>query len=164
MSKIQQILSAYPAEAGMKPQQLAKVIDKLYECAGVCLACADACTAETDPKMIAMSAKCMRLDNDCSDLCTVAARILTRQTGYDAPTTFAVIDAVRASLRACADACAEMEKSEHCQTCAQVCRDTEKLLTRVVKEMQAAGGNTDYPTEPPSATTPVGKELAGSRR
>ncbi|MEU2266169.1 hypothetical protein ABZ568_06970 [Streptomyces olindensis] len=72
-------------------------MDKLYECAGVCLTCADAAAAEQDPEKIVMSIKCVRLDNDCADLCTVAARILARQTGYDAPTTMAIIEATAPS-------------------------------------------------------------------
>ncbi len=162
MSKIQQVLEAYPADTGLKPQRLSKIVDKLYECAGVCLACADACAAEPDPKMVAMGAKAIRMNNDASDLCTVAARILTRQTGYDAPTTFAVIEAVRAALRATGDACDEMSDMEHCRACAAVCRDTEKQLGKLVKEMESDSGGGGYATEPPSATTPAGKQLVGA--
>jgi hypothetical protein len=162
MSQIEKVLSAYPAQTGLRPRLLADAVDKLYECAGVCLACADACSAEQDPQMIAMSAKCMRMDHDCSDLCTVAARVLTRQTGYDAPTTMAVIEAVRAALRACADACAEMQDMEHCQVTAQVCRQTEEFLGELVQQMQSGESGDAYPDEPPSATAPAGAAMAES--
>lgn len=162
MSKIEKVLAAYPAPTGLRPRRLADAADRLYECAGVCLACADACSAEQNPEMIAMSAKCMRMDHDCSDLCIVAARVLTRQTGYDAPTTMAVVEAVRAALRACADACTEMQDMEHCQITAQVCRQTEEFLGELVQEMQSGGGQHDSRSEPPSATAPAGAAMTGS--
>ena len=161
MSRIEQVLMTYPAETGLEPRRIAEAVDRLYECAGVCLACADACSAETDPHMLGMSVKCIRADNDCADLCTVAARVVTRQTGYDAPTTFAVIEATRAALRACADACAEMASMDHCRICAETCRETEALLGTLVEAMRARGGTDAYPTEPPSATTPAGAAMHG---
>lgn len=167
MSKIQQMLSTYPADTGMAPQKLAKAVDKLYEAAGVCTSCADACSAEQDPAMLAMSTKCMRMDQDCADICTTTARVLARQTGYDAPTTMALLEACMAALRACGDACGEMTEHEHCTVCASVCRDTEKMLAKMAKEMQSsaaeAGSADGYSTEKPSMTTPAGKELAGAK-
>lgn len=155
MSRIADALGAYPAETGLDIARLADAVDRLYECAGVCLACADACSAETDPQMIVKSLKCRRMDQDCADLCTVAARVIARQTGYDAPTTFAVVDATRAALRACADACDEMGEMDHCALCATVCRETEQMLGSLLDAMW--GTRTDaYPLEPPSATTPAG--------
>lgn len=161
MSSITKMLEAYPAETGLEPRVLAEAVDKLYECAGVCLACADACTAETDPAMIAMSLKCIRTDLDCADICTVAARVITRQTGYDAATTIAVIEAARASLRACEAACDEMADMAHCAICADACRGTEALLGRLAERMAGAGTDA-YPTEPPSATTPAGAGMSGT--
>lgn len=161
MSRIEQVLTTYPARTGLEPRVLAEAADKLYECAGGCLECADACAAETDPHMLGMSVKCMRMDNDCADLCTVAARVIARQTGYDAPTTIAVVEATRAALRACGDACAEMASMDHCRICAESCRETEALLGRLVEAMNARGGTDAYPTEPPSATTPAGAALHG---
>ncbi len=112
MSLVEKLLDAYPAETGMPPRLLGRAVDKLYECAGVCLTCADAAAAEQDPEKIVMSIKCVRLDNDSADLCTVAARILARQTGYDAPTTMAVIEATRTVLRAPRSAARAVHKTD----------------------------------------------------
>lgn len=161
MSRIEQMLRTYPAETGLEPRRLAEVADKLYECAGVCLACADACSAETDPHHLAMGIKCLRIDLDCADICTVAARVLARQTGYDAPTSLALIEAARTVLRACADACAEMDAMDHCRICAETCRETEQLLAGLVEAFGTRAGSTAYPAEPPSATTPAGAALHG---
>ncbi len=159
MSLTQQMLEAYPAETGMPPQLLAQAVDKLYECAGACLACADAASAEQDPQTIAMSMKCMRTDHDAADLCTVAARVLARQTGYDSPTTMAVIEATRAALRASSDACEEFKDIRYCALSAKACRETEKLLAQLVDQMTSSNASDRYPEAPPSATTPVGASM-----
>jgi hypothetical protein len=161
MSLVEKLLDAYPAETGMPPRLLGEAVDKLYECAGVCLTCADAAAAEQDPAKIVMSIKCVRLDNDCADLCTVAARILARQTGYDAPTTMAVIEATRTVLRASADACEEFRETTYFELSAKACRETERLLEQLVQQMNESEAGAGYPTSPPSATTPAGASMGG---
>ncbi|MGI5380061.1 hypothetical protein ACQEV2_38585 [Streptomyces sp. CA-251387] len=103
-----------------------------------------------------MSIKCVRLDNDCADLCTVAARILARQTGYDAPTTMAIIEATRTVLRASADAAEEFKGTPYFELSAKECRETEQLLGRLAEQMGSSDAGEGYPTSPPSATTPAG--------
>ncbi|MFE9444743.1 Rho termination factor N-terminal domain-containing protein [Streptomyces sp. NPDC006602] len=164
MSLVEKLLDAYPAETGMPPRLLGEAVDKLYECAGVCLTCADAAAAEQDPEKIVMSIKCVRLDNDCADLCTVAARILARQTGYDAPTTMAVIEATRTVLRASADAAEEFEEIPYFGLSAKACRETEKLLDQLVQQMDSSEAAEGYPTSPPSATTPAGASMNSGAR
>ncbi|MFJ8467800.1 Rho termination factor N-terminal domain-containing protein [Streptomyces swartbergensis] len=164
MSLVEKLLDAYPAETGMPPRLLGEAVDKLYECAGVCLTCADAAAAEQDPEKIVMSIKCVRLDNDCADLCTVAARILARQTGYDAPTTMAVIEATRTVLRASADAAEEFKEIPYFGLSAKACRETEKLLEKLVDQMNSSEAAEGYPTSPPSATTPAGASMDSGAR
>ncbi len=163
MSLVEKLLDAYPAETGMPPRLLGRAVDKLYECAGVCLTCADAAAAEQDPEKIVMSIKCVRLDNDSADLCTVAARILARQTGYDAPTTMAVIEATRTVLRASADAAEEFTEIPYFELSARACRETEQLLGELVEQMNTSEAGERYPTSPPSATTPAGAFMSGER-
>ncbi|MEU2281114.1 Rho termination factor N-terminal domain-containing protein [Streptomyces sp. NPDC013178] len=161
MSLVEKLLDAYPAVTGMPPRLLGEAVDKLYECAGVCLTCADAAAAEQDPEKIVMSIKCVRLDNDAADLCTVAARILARQTGYDAPTTMAIIEATRTVLRASADAAEEFRETTYFELSAKACRETERLLEQLVQQMNESGAAEGYPTSPPSATTPAGAAMGG---
>ncbi|MFD5127605.1 Rho termination factor N-terminal domain-containing protein [Streptomyces olindensis] len=160
----EKLLDAYPAETGMPPRILGEALDKLYECAGVCLTCADAAAAEQDPEKIVMSIKCVRLDNDCADLCTVAARILARQTGYDAPATMAIIEATRTVLRASADAAEEIKGTPYFELSARACRETERLLGQLVEQMGSSEAGEGYPTSPPSATTPAGASMSGGTR
>ncbi|KAF3468811.1 Rho termination factor N-terminal domain-containing protein [Streptomyces sp. Tu 3180] len=161
MSLVEKLLDAYPAETGMPPKMLGEAVDKLYECAGVCLTCADAAAAEQDPEKIVMSIKCVRLDNDCTDLCTVAARILARQTGYDAPTTMAIIETTRTVLRASADAAEEFKGTPYFELSAKECRETEQLLGRLAEQMGSSDAGEGYPASPPSATTPAGASMGG---
>ncbi|MET9432459.1 MULTISPECIES: Rho termination factor N-terminal domain-containing protein [unclassified Streptomyces] len=161
MSLAEKLLDAYPAETGLPPKVLSQAVDKLYECAAACLSCADSAAAEQDPEKIAMAVKCMRSSNDCADLCTVAARVLTRQTGYDAPTTMAVLDATRTVLRASGQACEELGDAKYCELSAKACRDTEKLLGKMMERIRATGGVGGYPESPPSATTPAGAARGG---
>ncbi|CAL9286837.1 Rho termination factor N-terminal domain-containing protein [Streptomyces sp. SudanB52_2052] len=111
-----------------------------------------------------MSIKCVRLDNDCADLCTVAARILARQTGYDAPTTMAIIEATRTVLRASADAAEEIKGTPYFELSARACRETERLLGQLVEQMGSSEAGEGYPTSPPSATTPAGASMSGGTR
>jgi hypothetical protein len=164
MSLVEKLLDAYPAETGMPPRILGQAVDKLYECAGVCLTCADAAAAEQDPDKIVLSIKCVRLDNDCADLCTVAARILARQTGYDAPTTKAVIEATRTVLRASADAAEEFRETPYFDLSAKACRETEQLLGELVEQMTSSTAGEGYPTSPPSATTPAGASMGSETK
>lgn len=159
MSMVEKVLEAYPAEPGLPPKLLAQAVDKLYECAGACLACADAAAAEQDPQKIAMSVKCMRTDHDCADLCTVAARVLARQTGYDAPTTMAVVEATRTVLRASCEACEELKDLKYAELSAKVSRETDQLLGELVEKMRSSEGAGGYPSQPPSATTPAGAAM-----
>jgi len=107
-----------------------------------------------------MSIKCMRTDHDCADQCTVAARVLARQTGYDAPTTMAVIEATRTVLRASCDACEELADTPYTQLSAKACRETEKLLGKLTEQMRSSKGSEDFPESPPSATTPAGAVMS----
>jgi hypothetical protein len=73
-----------------------------------------------------MLARCIRLNNDCADLCTATARILSRQTEPDAAVIRAAIDACAAACAACARECEQHGKHmEHCRICAEACRTCE---------------------------------------
>ncbi|MFF8606830.1 Rho termination factor N-terminal domain-containing protein [Streptomyces sp. NPDC015346] len=155
-SLTKKVLDAYPAEAGLPPTLLAEGVDKLYECAGVCLACADSAAGESDSEKIAHSVKCMRANNDTADLCTVTARVLARQTGYDSPTTKNLVEATRSALIASADACQEFQETDYFALAARACRETEEMLADLLRQMEE-GSSADYAKEPPSATTPAGR-------
>ena len=97
-----QMLQAHPRRTVVDETALLACLEACLKCAQSCISCADACSAEADPKMLA---KCVRLDQDCADLCAVTARILTRQTETDASVVRSVLEACAVACAACATEC-----------------------------------------------------------
>ena len=121
MQTVQTMIQTHPAETGVDRDQLARVVDLLLACSAACTVCADACLAE---EHVADMRRCIRGDLDCADVCAATARVLSRQTAYDADVTRATLQACVAACRACAEECAShAEMHEHCRVCAQACRD-----------------------------------------
>ncbi len=89
----------------------------LTECAAACHMCLDACLGEGDVKMMT---KCIRLDLDCAEICTMIAAFVARSSEHASHL-----------LAECAEICgkcaAECEKHDmdHCQECARACRKCE---------------------------------------
>jgi hypothetical protein len=123
MSTTKQMLDAYPRDFNVDADLLVRCIDACYECTQTCTACADDCLSEDS---VADLIKCIRLDDDCADACYATARIVSRQTEYDANVTRSVLEACVTVCRACADECERHVHMEHCQICARVCRACEQ--------------------------------------
>ncbi len=94
-----------------------QLIAALNKCAAECNHCATACLDEQDVKMLA---KCIKLDIDCAQICSLTASLIARGSEHG-----------KHLLKECAevcDACAtECEKHagmgmEHCRVCAEACR------------------------------------------
>jgi len=94
-----------------------QLIVALNNCATECNHCATACLDEQDVKMLA---KCIKLDIDCADICSLTASLIARSSEHG-----------KHLLKECAevcDACAtecEMHAKmgmEHCKNCAEACR------------------------------------------
>ncbi len=116
--------------------ELRSLVRACFECVFACTACADACLAENQPHMLN---RCIRLNQDCADMCAAVARLLSRQTEPD-------WDVLRAGLGACAtfcEACArECERHapmhKHCAACAAACRKCMELCTGLTGRAGAA--------------------------
>ncbi len=134
MSYVKPMLDTHPRDLSVDADVLTRCVEACYECAQACSACADACLGE---EAIAPLVKCIRLNDDCADICLAAGRVVNRQTEYDA-------DVARAILRACATACHscgdECERHahmhEHCRIGAEACRRCEQAC----QELLAAAG------------------------
>ncbi len=130
MTPALEMLRATPAPTGFDQQALADAIDAASACSQVCTACADACLAEDG---VAELRRCIRLDLDCADICLATARVLSRQTAYDAAVTYAQLEACVAACRACAEACEEHAgMHEHCRVCAEACRRCEAACSALL--------------------------------
>lgn len=121
---ISAMLDSHPAASTVDRAKLTECIEACLGCAQACTACADACLAED---MVAELRTCIRTDLDCADLCATTARVLSRQTGFDAGPVRALLEACRTACRTCGDECAgHAEMHEHCRVCAEACRRCEQ--------------------------------------
>ena len=128
-----QMVETYPAEINLDRSKLAAAIDALIACSEACTACADACLSE---EMVAELRKCIRTNLDCADICGVAARVLSRHTGYDANISRALLQACVVACRSCADECGQhAEMHEHCRICADACRACEQACQELLAAM-----------------------------
>jgi hypothetical protein len=134
MTLTEQMLNAHPADLGsIDKNLLTRCIEACIECAQVCTACADACLSE---EMVDQLRSCIRTDLDCADICAVTGRVLSRQTGYDANLTRAVLEACRTACRSCGDEWSQhAEMHDHCRICADACRACEQACTDLLTSL-----------------------------
>ncbi|MGI4750702.1 MAG: four-helix bundle copper-binding protein [Janthinobacterium lividum] len=97
----------------MENQKYQDLIQKLLNCTLACENCATACLDEEDVKMMVA---CIKLDRDCADICSLAARLLQRDS--DIALQFLLL--CEEICRKCAAECTQHEH-EHCQKCAEAC-------------------------------------------
>lgn len=94
------------------------VIQALTDCAAACEACSSACLDEAE---VTPMAHCIEACRDCADLCSLAARLLLRDS-----------EMARSLLLVCAEACkhcaavCSQHTHEHCQSCAAACTACEQ--------------------------------------
>jgi hypothetical protein len=66
MHHMQQMISTHPQVQGNTNEALIRCLEECYSCAQTCISCADACLAED---MVDQLRQCIRLNQDCADLC-----------------------------------------------------------------------------------------------
>lgn len=134
MDRIRSLFSAHPTPASNAGSQAFDLVRATAECAAVCIACADACLEEEN---VVELRKCIRLNQDCADMCAVTGRLVSRPGHQDPDALRAQIDACATICRACAAECEEhAAEMEHCRICAEACRACaeacEQMLGAVV--------------------------------
>ena len=143
MSHAREMLEAAPDHVDLGVAEVAAAIEGCLDAAQACTACADACLGEAD---VAALRACIGLDLDCADVCGATARVLSRQTRYDA---FLVQRLLHACVRACRSCSEECERHaahhRHCAICTDACRSCERaclvlLDAEAFEELQALAG------------------------
>ena len=120
-----QMLETYPRDFNVDRDALVKCIEACAACSQACTQCADDCLSEEG--RLEDLAKCIRSNLDCADVCATTARIISRQTEYDANVTRAILEACIVACRTCGDECERHgEHMEHCRVCAKECRSCEE--------------------------------------
>lgn len=89
------------------------LIQQLLDCAITCEACATACLNEEN---VTGMRQCIRLDRDCADICTLAARLLQRDSAI-ARQYLLLCEEI---CRMCAEECGRHDH-DHCRRCAEAC-------------------------------------------
>src|SRR5262249_21957093 len=115
--QVREMISSHPGVRGNVNDALIQCIEECFSCTQMCISCADACLAEQDPSQLR---QCIRLDQDCADICLATGKVASRRTGSNEQT-------LRAMLGICASICglcaAECEKHasmhQHCKTCGE---------------------------------------------
>jgi hypothetical protein len=97
----------------MALQHYESCIRACLDCAQACEHCAASCLGEVD---VAAMAECIRLDQDCSVICFMAAKFMSRGSQFAA-------DLCRLCAEVCT-ACGEecrRHDFDHCRECADAC-------------------------------------------
>lgn len=129
-----EMLDTHPWSGDVDRDVLARCIGECFACSQTCTSCADACLSED---MVAELRKCIRLNLDCADICATTGAVLTRQTGYDAPTTKAQLEACREACKTCAGECdRHAQMHDHCRICAEACRRCEQACEQLLGAMK----------------------------
>jgi hypothetical protein len=89
------------------------LIEQLLKCATASQICAASCLDERD---VTPMAHCIELDQDCSEICFMTAKLLIRDSEY-AYEFLAICEKV---CRHCAEVCSKHEH-QHCKKCAEEC-------------------------------------------
>jgi uncharacterized protein DUF326 len=126
MSYARQMLGTYPTDFKLHVDAavLAEVIEAASECAQACYADTDADLAE--PHLAEMVA-CIRLCQDCADICAAVAAVLSRPANWDLRVARPLLEACRAICQTCGDECQRhAPRHAHCRVCAEACRRCEQ--------------------------------------
>lgn len=127
------MLETHPRAPRLDRALLAGAIDALAACATTCTQCADACLGEADPGPMV---RCIRLNEDCADVCATTGRVIARQTELDVDVVRPLVEACLAACRACGDECeGHAEHMAHCAICRDRCRECEEACRRLLEAM-----------------------------
>ncbi|MGA9140577.1 MAG: four-helix bundle copper-binding protein [Methanocella sp.] len=99
----------------LKQDKYQKAIELCYECAESCDADANADFNEKDIKKMV---DCIKLDQDCAEVCIMTARYMSR----DSVLSEAACAMCAEICDACAEECERHKNMEHCVKTASVCR------------------------------------------
>lgn len=128
-----EMISTHPHVHGGTNDALIRCIEECYDCAQTCITCADACLGEDD---VAELVQCIRLNQDCADLCTAAGSVATRRSGSNEDVIRAVLLACELACRLCGEECQRhASMHDHCRICAEQCRACQVSCQQALQSM-----------------------------
>jgi hypothetical protein len=137
---VTEMLDTSPGRPVLTQESLIRCIEACFDCAQSCSACADACLGEPHLDMLR---RCIRLDQDCADICIATGRVLSRQQQPDARVVRALLEACLVACAASGDECAQHAKQhEHCRVCSEACRSCARACRDAIGALGAGQGST----------------------
>jgi hypothetical protein len=132
------MLSTHPMARGSVSDALTRCIEACFDCAMACNACADACLGEAN---VTMLRKCIRLNNDCADICLTTGRALSRLVEPSPRIRQSFLQACMAACIECGEECRmHAEHHEHCRVCADECARCADACQQALDTFVSAGG------------------------
>jgi hypothetical protein len=133
MSYARQMLGTYPGafKLDTDSESLAGVIDAATECAQACIADTDADLSEPH---LAEMVVCIRLCQNCADICTATAAVLSRPVNWDTHVVEPLVEACVAICASCGQECERhATRHAHCRVCAEACSRCEQACRELQK-------------------------------
>ena len=132
MTDTSEMLKASPVELPLNLDHVAAAIDACLTCEQSCTSCADSDLAEQD---IAEMSRCIALCIECSDVCGLVARSLSRTSRWD---EFVIHRLLQACVRTCTNSAEECtrhaEHHRHCAICAKACRACARACSDLLED------------------------------
>ena len=136
MQTIERMISTSPNRAAVATAGLADCVAACLECEQACIACADACLGE---KQIMDLRRCIRLNQDCADICGATARVASRLFESDPAILSAQLEACMRACATCGTECHHhASHHEHCKICAEACQRCEEHCRKALHSIGAA--------------------------
>lgn len=132
--------SSFPSEIQVSrpridPELLVAAIEACLNCEISCIACTDVCASENQGDELV---RCMRLTQDCADVCGVTARLLARLSEADETVVMAQVEACVVATAGCAAECARHALEHHqCLACAESCERCHALCLALIGKAHA---------------------------
>ena len=128
--RLEEILVTHPRQTPLAISEITSCIHSIFECADANIACADACLGQDQVQDLV---HCIRINEDCAEICEVTGKILSRQTEPDSAVVRAQLQACLAASRACAAECdRHAQQHQHCRICAEACREAEEACRKLL--------------------------------
>ncbi|MCC6145427.1 MAG: four-helix bundle copper-binding protein [Candidatus Hydrogenedentes bacterium] len=135
MSRITEMMKQHAQATSLDIKLIDECIEICFECAEVTAACADICLGS--PEVDHMRA-CIRTCLDASEVCSVTARMLVRQTEQDWRLARTMLGACSRATSICGDECgSHADHGDHHRLCAETCRRCDDLCRSLLEELPA---------------------------
>jgi hypothetical protein len=138
MKTIEMMLRSHPRADTQHLVEYSEALKALSTCAETCIACADACLAETEH--LEQLRRCITTDLDCADICTAMSRVLMRQTETPNDLVHAQLHACVLACQLCAEECeSHADMHQHCRIAAETCRHCQERCNFLLGEITSSG-------------------------